>query len=45
MAVTIDDIRNAARQLENRVVRTPSLASPALSELCGADIVLKLENL
>ncbi|MBT7943131.1 MAG: threonine ammonia-lyase [Alphaproteobacteria bacterium] len=45
MAVTIDDIQNAARQLEGHVVRTPSLASPALSELCGADIVLKLENL
>jgi threonine dehydratase len=45
MAVTIDDIQAAARQLEGRVVRTPSLASPALSELCGADIVLKLENL
>jgi len=45
LAVTIDDIRGAARQLEGRVVRTPCLASPALSELCGADIVLKLENL
>lgn len=45
MTVTIDDIKDAARQLENQVVRTPALTSPALSELCGADIVLKLENL
>ncbi len=45
MTVTIDDIRSAARQLENRVIRTPALPSGALSELSGADIVLKLENL
>lgn len=45
MNVTIDDIRDAARQLENQVVRTPTLASPGLSELCGTDIVLKMENL
>ncbi len=45
MAVTIDDIRDAARQLENQVVRTPTLPSLALSELIGVDIVLKLENL
>ncbi|MBC8337200.1 MAG: threonine ammonia-lyase [Rhodospirillales bacterium] len=45
MPVTIDAIRDAARQLEGRVVRTPSLPSPALSERCGAEIVLKLENL
>ncbi len=45
MTVTIDDIRAAAEMLDGRVIRTPALASIALSELCGADIVLKLENL
>jgi len=45
MTVTLEDIRAAARQLETRVVRTPALPSPALSDICGADIVLKLENL
>jgi len=45
MTVTIDDIKDAARQLEGRVLRTPALPSPALSDLCGADVVLKLESL
>lgn len=45
MTVTFEDIQDAARQLEGRVVRTPGLASAVLSELAGADIVLKLENL
>ena len=42
MAVTIDDIRAAADRLEGKVIRTPTLRSSAL---CGANIVLKLENL
>lgn len=45
MTVTFEDIQDAARQLEGRVVRTPGLSSGVLSELAGADIVLKLENL
>jgi threonine dehydratase len=45
VAVTIDDIRAAADRLERKVVRTPTLRSDALSALCGANIVLKLENL
>ena len=45
MTVTFEDIQDAARQLEGRVVRTPGLPSVVLSELAGADIVLKLENL
>jgi threonine dehydratase len=45
MTVTIDDIRAAAELLDGRVIRAPALASTALSELSGADIVLKLENL
>jgi threonine dehydratase len=35
----------AARALEGRVVATPCTASPALSELTGATVFVKLENL
>ena len=45
MTVSIDDIRAAAERLEGKVVRTPTLRSSVLSDLCGANIVLKLENL
>ena len=42
--VTIDDIRAAAEVLEGHVLRTPSIAAPALSKLSGAEVYLKLEN-
>ncbi len=45
MTVSIDDIRAAAERLEGKIVRTPTLRSSLLSDLCGANIVLKLENL
>lgn len=45
MTVTFDDIQRAAELIEGKVTRTPSLPSPVLSELAGADITLKLENL
>ncbi len=45
MTVTVDDIQRAAELIEGKVTRTPSLPSPVLSELAGADITLKLENL
>jgi hypothetical protein len=45
MRITIDDIRSAAADLTGQVIRTPSIESRVLSELCGTDIVLKLENL
>ncbi len=45
MTVSIDDIRAAAERLEGKIVRTPTLRSSVLSDLCGANIVLKLENL
>lgn len=45
MTVTYEDIKAAAKHLEGKVIRTPALSSTALSELCGADIALKLENL
>ena len=45
MTVTIDDIRAAARLIENAVAKTPLVAAPRLSAITGADIRLKLESL
>ena len=45
MSITIDDIRSAADALASQVIRTPSIDSRILSELCGTEIVLKLENM
>ena len=42
---TIDDIRAAARRIEGAVVRTPMLVSRTLSEIIGAEVWLKFENL
>jgi len=44
-SVTFDDIRAAAEQIKGRVLETPAIASAALSEMSGAEVVLKLENL
>ena len=45
MTVTIADIQEAAQRLRGHVLRTPTVAAPALSQLTGADVWLKLENL
>ncbi|MEC9367400.1 MAG: threonine ammonia-lyase [Pseudomonadota bacterium] len=45
VAVTPEDIREASRIIHGQVVRTPLIAAPKLSELCGADIWIKYENL
>ncbi len=42
---TIDDIRAAAKRIEGAVVRTPMLKSRTLSEIIGAEVWLKFENL
>ena len=42
---TIDDIRAAAKRIEGAVVRTPMLVSRTLSEVIGAEVWLKFENL
>jgi threonine dehydratase len=44
-APTIDDIRAAAARILGSVVRTPMLVSRTLSEIVGAEIWLKFENL
>ena len=45
MNVTFDHIQAAAKLIEGRVLRTPFMPSMKLSELSGADVWLKLENL
>src|SRR3954462_7625544 len=42
---TIDDIRAAAERIKGAVIRTPMLVSRTLSEVIGAEVWLKFENL
>jgi threonine dehydratase len=42
---TIDDIRAAAERIKGAVIRTPMLKSRTLSEIIGAEVWLKFENL
>ena len=43
--ITLTQIEQAAKALENVTLRTPTLLSPWLSEQAGTSIYLKLENL
>ena len=43
--LTLADVRAAAERIAGQVVRTPTLYSRTLSEIAGADIWLKFENL
>ena len=43
--VTIDDIRAAHNRIRDAIVRTPTFISRTLSELTGATVYLKFENL
>jgi threonine dehydratase len=45
LPVTIDDVRAAAGRISGSVVRTPTLISQTLSQLTGATVYLKFENL
>src|SRR5918998_3433602 len=42
---TIDDIRAAAKRIDGAVIKTPMLMSRTLSEIIGAEVWLKFENL
>ncbi|HEV2595302.1 MAG TPA: threonine ammonia-lyase [Sphingomicrobium sp.] len=42
---TIDDIRAAQQRIHGAVIRTPMLVSRTLSEIIGAEVWLKFENL
>jgi threonine dehydratase len=44
-AVTLDDVRAARVRIAGSVVRTPTLHSKTLSEIIGAEVWLKFENL
>jgi threonine dehydratase len=43
--IKLSDIEAAQRTLSGQVVRTPMLAAPKLSELTGAQVFIKYENL
>src|SRR5437868_14761761 len=45
MPVTAAAVRNAAAATAGAIARTPTIAAPALSELAGAEVHLKLETL
>ncbi|MEH6665818.1 MAG: pyridoxal-phosphate dependent enzyme, partial [Brevundimonas sp.] len=45
MAVTIDDIRAARERIAGQVDRTPVRHSRRLSQLTGADVWVKYDNL
>ncbi len=42
---TLEDIRDAARQIDGVLIRTPFLPAPRLSRLTGAEVHVKYENL
>jgi len=45
MPVSLDDVRSAAQRIAGAVERTPCLHSRTLSQLTGAEVWLKFENL
>ena len=45
LPVSLDDIRAAAARIEGSVVRTPTMFSQTLSQLTGASVYVKFENL
>lgn len=45
LAITPDDVEAAARTIADDIVTTPTLHSRTLSELTGASVVVKFENL
>jgi threonine dehydratase len=45
LPVTIDDVRAAHARIRDSIVRTPTLISRTLSDLTGATVYLKFENL
>src|ERR1700726_1350662 len=45
MSITLAQIEAARRAIAGHVVRSPMLAAPKLSDLTGADVQVKYENL
>lgn len=44
-AITIDDVTNAASIIRGQVLRTPLVPAPRLSQLTGATVLVKHENM
>ena len=44
-AIGLDDVRRAADRIAGHVLRTPLLPAPRLSELTGAQVFVKHENM
>jgi len=45
VTLSIADIRAAAERVRGRILRTPSIENPAVSQACGTRVTLKLDNL
>lgn len=45
MTITLEDIHQAAKNIQGNIVTTPLVLSRTLSRLSGAEVYLKLENL
>ena len=45
LPLTLEDVREAARIIDGQVLRTPMRHSRTLSEITGAEIWVKFENL
>src|SRR3569833_2322944 len=45
VSITLADIEAARRTIAGHVLRTPMLPAPRLSELTGAEVFVKYENL
>ena len=43
--IPIEKVRQAAKMIRDKVIRTPLVHSPSLSRMFGGEIYLKLENL
>ena len=44
-AITIEDVQRAAKTIEGKVLRTPLVPAPSLSQLTGATVFVKHENM
>lgn len=43
--ISVEKVQHAAKMLKGKVIRTPLVHSPSLSQMFGGEIYLKLENL
>jgi len=43
--ISVEKVKHAAKRMKGKVIRTPLIYSPSLSEMFGGEIYLKLENL